>query len=149
MIVVKNADLLAATENIVFHQVNCRGFIGGLAATLEKAYPTKFYAYFRACRLFKSHPEGLLGEVTLDFTDTTPFLIAHIYGQLNTGSGLQTNYEALGSGLVNLIHRANPTATFAAPFGIGCGLAGGDWKIVYAILEKVFSNRTLVLYKLN
>ena len=35
------------------------------------------------------------------------------------------------------------------PYGIGCGLAGGDWEIIYNILCKIFGNEnhSLTLYK--
>jgi hypothetical protein len=34
------------------------------------------------------------------------------------------------------------------PF-IGCGLAGGDWRIVEKIINEIFKNRTIYVYYLN
>ena len=31
----------------------------------------------------------------------------------------------------------------------GCGIANGDWKIVYKIIEEVFSDSEVVLYELK
>ena len=37
----------------------------------------------------------------------------------------------------------------AIPYGIGCGIANGDWNIVYKIIEEVFSDYDVTLYKLG
>lgn len=37
----------------------------------------------------------------------------------------------------------------AIPYGIGCGIANGDWKEVYKIIEKVFDNFDVTLYRLE
>ena len=37
----------------------------------------------------------------------------------------------------------------AIPYGIGCGIANGDWNIVYKIIEKVFQECDVTLYKLD
>ena len=41
------------------------------------------------------------------------------------------------------------TLTIGFPYKIGCGLAGGDWNIVYNIIEEEFSgNYNVKIYKL-
>lgn len=39
--------------------------------------------------------------------------------------------------------------SIAIPYGIGCGIANGKWGRVYKIIEKVFSDYDVTLYKLN
>ena len=34
----------------------------------------------------------------------------------------------------------HPGKSVALPYGIGCGLAGGDWNTVYDIIKEVFAN---------
>lgn len=34
------------------------------------------------------------------------------------------------------------------PYKMGCGSANGDWDTVYKIIEKVFSNMNVTLYKI-
>jgi hypothetical protein len=34
---------------------------------------------------------------------------------------------------------AKGLTTLALPYGLGCGLAGGDWKVVYEIIRDVFT----------
>ena len=36
----------------------------------------------------------------------------------------------------------------AIPYGIGCGIANGDWNKVYKIIEEVFSDYDVTLYRL-
>lgn len=36
----------------------------------------------------------------------------------------------------------------AIPYGIGCGIANGDWNIVSKIIENVFSDYGITIYKL-
>jgi len=37
--------------------------------------------------------------------------------------------------------------SIAIPYGIGCGLAGGKWDIVYDIIEEVFNDYDVVIYR--
>lgn len=39
--------------------------------------------------------------------------------------------------------------SIAIPYGIGCGIANGNWNEVYKIVEKVFSNYDVILYRLE
>lgn len=39
--------------------------------------------------------------------------------------------------------------TVAVPFKIGCGIANGDWEIVLDIINKVFKDYSVSLYKLE
>lgn len=39
--------------------------------------------------------------------------------------------------------------SIATPYGIGCGIANGDWNKVYKMIEKVFEDYSVTLYKLE
>ena len=39
--------------------------------------------------------------------------------------------------------------TIGFPYKIGCGLAGGDWNIVYNIIEEEFKDYNIEIYKLE
>lgn len=43
----------------------------------------------------------------------------------------------------------NNNLSIAIPYGIGCGIANGDWNKVYKIIEEVFSNYSVTLYRLR
>jgi hypothetical protein len=38
--------------------------------------------------------------------------------------------------------------SIALPYNLGCGLASGDWNIVYKIIEEVFNDYDVTIYKL-
>lgn len=60
----------------------------------------------------------------------------------------QTDYEALLSSLEKLKDYAQGNnKSVALPFGIGCGLAGGDWETVYKMIDEVFVDYEVTLYK--
>lgn len=61
-----------------------------------------------------------------------------------------TDYDALRSALVSLKRLAvDHDRTVALPWMIGCGLANGDWNVVYKIIEEVFEDYEVSLYKLK
>lgn len=39
--------------------------------------------------------------------------------------------------------------SIAIPFGIGCGIARGDWNEIYKIIEKTFNDYEVTIYNLN
>lgn len=133
-----NGDLLAIKKGIICHQVNCKYVMGaGLAAQIRKAYPEHYSDYMSRY----AHLGGLC--ITQIYSD---FYVVGIYGQDSYGrNGLYTDYAALEKGLL-------AAAKFAAekgqpiylPFGIGCGLAGGNWQTVSSIIEKVASDAIIV-----
>lgn len=147
MIKIVDGDILNATENIICHQVNCMGVMGGgVALQLAKAYPEMYRGYKEDCGLQGGR---LLGQVTLYRLAQFRY-IANLFGQYSLGSGVQTNYGALGNAMLivkNFSKKAEYSVT--APYLIGCGLAGGDWNLVYPMLEKIFDDYELTLYKLN
>jgi O-acetyl-ADP-ribose deacetylase (regulator of RNase III) len=76
--------------------------------------------------------------------------VANLFGQYDYGRGKQyTDYESLRSALFGLVKIAEEfNKSIAIPYGIGCGLAGGDWKEIYKIIEEVFEDYDVTIYKL-
>lgn len=148
MIRIIEGDILQAQQDIIGHQVNCKGVMGaGLAKQIKMNYPNVFEEYKQLC---KEQGMNLLG--TVQYVKTSKGKIfANIFGQANFGRGKrQTDYEALEEAFYSLRNKANETnRSIALPYGIGCGLAGGDWDIVYRIIEKVFIGSKLHLYRFN
>ena len=57
---------------------------------------------------------------------------------------------ALAMSLASVYRKAiQENLSVAIPYNIGCGLAGGDWNVVYEIIYKLFKNTDIncVLYK--
>lgn len=62
--------------------------------------------------------------------------VANLFGQSSFGRDKrQTNYAALGTALFRAM-KEHPNATFRVPYGLGCGLAGGNWVTVLNLIEE-------------
>lgn len=133
---VVEGDLLDVTEGLIAHQVNCRGVMGaGVARVIARRYPEVEAHYREHCRNFE--PLSLLGTALLSPTDTG-LIVANIFGQLDTGRGLQTDYRAVADALDELSRRwgASELPTMHVPYMMGCGLAGGDWDVYSELLDE-------------
>jgi O-acetyl-ADP-ribose deacetylase (regulator of RNase III) len=148
MIKIINGNILDATENILCQQVNTCGVMGaGLAKQIINKYPSVYWEYKQIC----DTPKYLLGEV-LYITIKPNKFIACLFGQNGYGrsSKVYTNYQALESALLKVKSFAKKQKySIAIPYGIGCGLANGDWNIVYDIINRIFDNYNVTIYKLK
>ena len=149
MIKIVNGDLLKASETIIAHQVNCQGKMNlGLAKQIRNTCPNVYNDYKKLCN--RESPYELLGETQLIMVDKTRY-VANIFAQLDYGRKpiIYTDYDALFKGLKYIKDLAKENnKSVALPFGLGCGLAGGSWNEVYGIIEDVFSDYEVTLYKL-
>lgn len=126
-------DLLSIKVGVIGHQTNCIGAVGGLAGSIARQYPDWKDAYVKVC---KSLPiSQLLGELFLYYT-SSDLTIASLFGQRVPGSGVMTDTKALTSALIKLHKDIPPTTPIYLPYGIGCGLGGGDWGEVSTLIEK-------------
>lgn len=61
-----------------------------------------------------------------------------------------TDYEAMKRALLEIKQYAKDfNLSIAIPYGIGCGIANGDWNVVYKIIEEVFNDYNVTLYRLE
>lgn len=143
-------DLLQAIENIIGHQVNCQGVMGlGLAAKIKNKYPQAYKMYKTVTKF--NDPQSLLGISLIVKVDENKY-VANLFGQLNYGRNKKqyTDYEALNKALIELKEYAlNNNLTVALPYGLGCGLAGGDWSIVRNLIDKTFKDYEVTIYKID
>jgi O-acetyl-ADP-ribose deacetylase (regulator of RNase III) len=141
-----NGNILNASENIICQQVNCKGVMGaGLALQVVKKYPNVYYDYDRYLRTNK-FPLGSILNIEVG----TSKIISCLFSQDDYGRSkkIYTNYRALEDCLTKLNSYAiNNKYSIAIPWGIGCGLANGDWRIVLDIIDKVFINNSVMIYK--
>ena len=65
--------------------------------------------------------------------------VVNLFGQNGYGRGeRQTNYAALATALFSFFRdcaQKNQSAIVRLPYGLGCGLAGGDWDTVLEIIS--------------
>ena len=153
MIVYKIGDLLKdSSAMFLLHQVNCLGVMGhGIAAQIRKQNPQVNRDYIYLCNGQKEVGE-LLGSVQIlkkDIFDTlNPQYIVNCFGQKNVSTVTKmTSYDALDecfSALKSYCKAQYPKGcTIGLPYKIGCGLGGGDWTIVKAIIDKNFAKSNI------
>ena len=141
-----NGNIFDCTENIIVHQTNCQGVMGhGIALQVKQRYPEVFKAYYHYCKT--QVPEQILGTSLICQANNGKY-IANVFGQLTFGEGLQTDYEKLGKGLLEIEKFAKENnLSVAIPYKIGCGLAHGDWNIVFEIITEIFMETPCNIYR--
>ena len=136
-----------AHGGILVHQTNCKRVAGaGLAAAISRTWPAWAETFRRTtphmgnCWIQPVAPNNLVAV-----------WVASLYAQNGYGTGRRhTDYEAFDNALMSLyiqtIGLRNLGHEVIFPVGIGCGLAGGDWKIVYPMIEEHFPDAILIKY---
>ena len=144
MIKVINGDLFDTKADVIAHQVNCQKRMGsGVAKQVRQKFPD-VYEYFKEY-------DGFLGEVTLVMPDDekTP-IIANLYAQDKYGyNGKQyTDMDALRHCFIQLNKwAAEENYTIAMPYKIGCGRGGAKWTEVKKLMEEIFVDADVELWK--
>jgi len=148
---VVNGDLLESKENIIVQQVNHKGKMGaGLAKQIRTLYPNIYPNYVTICETIPFEQIRASGYVYYYVVSPTQ-RIASVFGQDGYGRGKRyTDYRALRNGLLSVASLASSqNMTVGIPYGLGCGLAGGDWNTVNGILKEVFDGLPMTIYKLG
>lgn len=150
MIKVVYGDLMQATEDIIVHQVNCKGVMGsGVAKQIKANFPEVFNEYRGHAQSHDS--DELLGTAQFVFSPSKNKIVANVFGQDSFGASRRRTFEsALIWGLIKVKEFAEDNnMSVAMPYNIGCALGGGDWNTVYEGIQAVFSDfdRDVVLYQ--
>lgn len=150
MIKVVYGDLMQATEDIIVHQVNCKGVMGsGVAKQIKANFPEVFNEYRGYAQSHDS--DELLGTAQFVFSPSKNKIVANVFGQDSFGASRRRTFEsALIWGLIKVKEFAEDNnMSVAMPYNIGCALGGGDWDTVYEGIQAVFSDfdRDVVLYQ--
>lgn len=138
-----NGDILNTKANIIVQQVNHRGVMGsGLAKQIRNKYPEIFDGYASMCKThtFKDlMRQGLVCWYYGEGDDGKVQYIASVFGQEYYGTDRRhTNYFSLLNGIRSVFDYADIQGySVAIPYGIGCGLGGGDWEIVLTMIKDV------------
>lgn len=139
-------DIFKSGAAVICHQVNCQGVMGsGVAKQIREKYPVVFNGYKTLCN--QRSPENLLGEAQfVEINDDTLLGVFNIFGQFAYGydGKRYTNYNALRTALATVCDFMNayfdPATTIAFPYKFGCYRGGGDWNVVYKMIEDVFGD---------
>lgn len=148
MINTLHGNVLDTDNCLIVHCVNCKGVMGGgIAAEIRKRFPDVYETYR------DSYKNGYLelGSVTYVYYPPTktsgPKIIGNAAGQDGYGTDrVHVDYNAVRTCFYYI---NDAMRTFQERHGIttinfplfGCGLAGGDWKIVSEIIEEEVSDK--------
>jgi len=138
-------DTLDAEENIIAHQVNCKGVMGeGLAKQIRDKWPSVYDQYKWLCDIFEcdNMSKALIGRTQYCWIGDSRYLV-NIFGQNDFGrdkSKVYTDYNAVKNCIINVHDTAECNGwTVAIPYGLGCGLDGGDWQgVVLPMILDIF-----------
>lgn len=141
--------------NTIAHSCNTKNVMGGgIAKSIKERYPE---AYQADC---KAHEESevALGYFSFCKLNSEPKKrIINLYTQQEFGEGRHVNYESFYASIDYLYKAINSSPdvskyVLGLPFGISCGLAGGNWNIIYCMLNEVFKNakfKTFIVKKIH
>ncbi len=126
--------------SVIVHCCNTLGAWGaGFVIPLAKRYPNARSSYFN----YIHQGNVKLGDVD-EVKVTDNIYVANLMGQKFLGKGpngeIPCDYNAIEKGFLNIIgswFNRNEYYSIHLP-RIGCGLAGGDWKVIEDIIKRTF-----------
>ena len=155
MIIEVEDDMLRDIKpwSVLMHQVNCLGIAGaGIAKQLRDKYPAWYGMYKRHCDQVE-FKKNLLGTVHA-MAVGHDVIVCSAFAQLGISKREPvTDYDAwelicpkIESEIRTRNSEKNMNWTLHIPYGIGCGLAGGDWEKMRGIFEYYFGRSPVDLY---
>jgi len=130
----EKGDIVTGNYPIFCQQVNCKGVMGaGLAKQIKTKYSEVYNQYKMYCDV------ASLGKC--DYVPTKDRRICiNMFAQDGYGRDKRyTDYDAFKECLEHISFfmkfRSKNKPSIAFPYGIGCGLAGGDWYIILGMLK--------------
>jgi hypothetical protein len=141
---IKVGNLLDVTAGAICHQVNLKGVMGaGLAKQIREKYPVVFSEY----QLAIQRKELRLGGVQRVQVNEALWVF-NLACQENYGRAkgtCYTNYDAVKSALTWVRTWQECTGyPVYLPYGMGAGLAGGDWERMEQLIEQCLPIATVL-----
>ena len=131
--------------DVIIHGCNCFNTMG---AGIAKQIKINFPEAYEADQETKKGDERKLGDYTAATIarDGIIFVVVNAYTQYYYGTGNDISYVSLMN-VMNKIAKDYNGLRIAYP-KIGCGLAGGNWEMVYRIIDNALKdqNHTYVEY---
>lgn len=154
MIKIIDGDLLSSNTEIIAHQVNCKGaFNSGVARAIREHDIHIFNDYHAYCH--GREPDELIGDVRYCMSQIDGRIYANLFAQKSFGYDKQqyTDLDALEKCFVQLrdyalFARTEPMS-IAMPYKIGSVRGGANWDDVFELIERVFANVDVELWRLD
>ena len=154
--------------NAIAHSCNTRNIMGaGIAKQIKNRYPEAYEADTKAYNTEYDQDGQFVhwlskfskAEINSKFLPDGKGYIYNMYNQANMGGDTrQVLYEDFWRALKRVEqdlykmnvekHEYDPSAppVLGLPYGISCGLAGGNWGIIKAIIEDIFLDSPIKCY---
>ena len=153
MVQIIDGNLLDFPNDIDFitHSCNTHNVMGaGIARAIKNRYPN---AYSADCHAMMNN-DNQLGWYSFAVTDATQNKgIYNMYTQDKIGGNRAVNYEAFYVALKKVadhiewqMKHEEEEKTLGLPWGISCGLAGGNWGIIFSIINDILIDRNFKTY---
>ena len=136
-------NILDAKSGFIVHQVNPDGVMGGgLARMIADKWPVVLSDYKKLC--------GEPGDKKFSYTKVDDGLwVANLFTQKSLAQPMpRTLYENYPPALQALKLQANGWPIHI-PFGLGCGLGGGDWNVVMPLIHYYLGYEDVTIWKFN
>jgi ribA/ribD-fused uncharacterized protein len=147
-IVMRNASIINASENIIAHGCNTQGASGaGIAKYMALKFPLSDREYKKRCR----NGDFILGDIL--FYRENSKIIANCATQEYYGRRLkmdkdsvENRYQAIRQCLTRIYVNAKREQMSVAIPKLGCGRARLDWSRVLNIIKEVFHDYPITIY---
>ena len=133
---------MGSKEQVILHQVNVFGAIGGVAEQLAKKYGTEYDMYKKFCFDNNCDYDVLKGKYLRTGR------VVHCFTQ---DPNWKTDYTSLDVCLNDFFKENSDVTVIAIPYKYGCGIASGRWETVESIFLDISNkyNKDVVVYKLE
>lgn len=143
--VTQNRSIVFSKTDAIAHVANCFHTMGaGVALAIARQWPEvletdKNTSYGKRTKLGTFSVSQVSGDYIKH--------IYNLYGQFEIGGLRALNYEALYKALDKMKNDAvaKGIKSIGIPFKMGCGLAGGNWRIVRVMIEEVFKDTDMLI----
>lgn len=142
--------LLEGEVEFLMHCCNCRNNFGsGIAKEIRERIPS---AYEADTVHYRRATSSILGSVSTDGS------VLNLYGQeyygyapsvMKNSFNRQLSYVALIEAMLEASIYVPKGSTIAVPYLMGSDRAGGKWEIVLTLLEEIFIDHKVIVYKLQ
>ena len=142
-------DIFESGADVILHQVNCQGVMAsGIAKQVREKYPEVFDAYKTLCDI-KSDKSELLGTAQFIRVGENGYIV-NLFSQENFGydGKCYTSYDAIRKCLED-VNNYFSNETIAIPYLMGCYRGGGDWNVVYKMIEDIFNRNDVLICEYN
>ena len=139
-------DLLNSDCDYICHQVNCQGRMGaGIAKQIRDRFPEVYEKYMKRYddTIWRGYSgEHMLGSIDVVRLRNSDRFVINMYSQADYGYGKTryTSYDAFEWALKEIKLEVPIGYTIGFPKNIGCGLGGGDWRIISILIESVLGD---------